>query len=68
MAAPTLRLSGEYRLLSSDPDEPANSALTAFLTGRQPRIQSSRTGELSEGREALRTAGLETGATILGYR
>jgi hypothetical protein len=28
--------------------------------------QNSRSGEVSEGRDALRTAGLETGATILG--
>jgi hypothetical protein len=36
---------------------------TAFLAD-DATIQNSRSGEVSEGREAPRTAGLETGATI----
>ncbi len=37
----------------------------AFLTD-DATTQNSRSDEVSEGREALRTAGQETGATILG--
>ena len=38
---------------------------SAFLT-EGARTPNSRFGEVSEGQEALGTAGLETGATIFG--
>ena len=40
----------------------------ACIFNRWRDRQNSRSGEVSEGVEALRTAGLETGATIFGNR
>jgi len=49
--------------LGEQGDESVKNLWSAFLTGTAA-TEKSRSGEASEGQEALRTAGLETGATI----